>query len=38
MAIGLGLAGVHNKQWAQEFVAANPGYAALRSKPTASRP
>src|SRR6478672_293026 len=30
IAIGLGLAGVHNKQWAAEFVAANPGYAALR--------
>jgi glucosamine kinase len=29
IAIGLGLAGVHNKQWAAEFVAANPGYAAL---------
>jgi len=29
MAIGLGLAGVHNKLWAQEFTAANPGYAAL---------
>src|SRR5438067_882751 len=29
-AIGLGLAGVHNKQWAREFVAADPGYAALR--------
>jgi glucosamine kinase len=28
-AIGLGLAGVHNKQWAAEFVAANPGYAAI---------
>jgi glucosamine kinase len=30
IAIGLGLAGVHNKQWAAEFVAANPGYAAIR--------
>lgn len=30
MAIGLGLAGVHNKEWAGQFVAANPGYAALR--------
>lgn len=30
VAIGLGLAGVHNKQWAAEFVAANPGYAAVR--------
>jgi glucosamine kinase len=29
MAIGLGLAGVHNKQWAAGFVAANPGYAAI---------
>jgi len=30
IAIGLGLAGVHNKQWAAEFIAANPGYAAIR--------
>jgi glucosamine kinase len=30
LAIGLGLAGVHNRQWAQEFDDANPGYAALR--------
>jgi glucosamine kinase len=30
IAIGLGLAGVHNKQWAREFVAADPGYALLR--------
>jgi glucosamine kinase len=29
IAIGLGLAGVHNRQWAAEFAAANPGYAAL---------
>ncbi|GJI88353.1 BadF/BadG/BcrA/BcrD ATPase family protein [Duganella hordei] len=29
IAIGLGLAGVHNKQWAAEFVAANPGYARV---------
>jgi glucosamine kinase len=29
MAIGLGLAGVHNRQWAQEFEAFDPGYAAL---------
>lgn len=28
-AIGLGLAGVHNKQWAASFIAANPGYAAV---------
>ena len=28
-AIGLGLAGVHNKEWAAAFIAANPGYAAL---------
>lgn len=28
-AIGLGLAGVHNKQWAAQFIAADPGYAAL---------
>ena len=30
MAIGLGLAGVHNRQWAQAFEQADPGYAALR--------
>lgn len=29
IAIGLGLAGVHNKQWAAQFVAANPGYARV---------
>lgn len=29
-AIGLGLAGVHNKQWAAQFIAANPGFAAIR--------
>jgi glucosamine kinase len=29
IAIGLGLAGVHNRQWAAEFVAANPGYARV---------
>lgn len=29
VAIGLGLAGVHNKQWAAQFVAADPGYGAL---------
>lgn len=29
IAIGLGLAGVHNKEWASDFVAANPGYAAV---------
>jgi len=29
MGIGLGLAGVHNKEWAAEFTAANPGFAAL---------
>src|SRR5215217_8238096 len=29
VAIGLGLAGVHNKQWAAGFVAADPGYAAV---------
>jgi len=28
-AIGLGLAGVHNKEWAAAFSAANPGYAAF---------
>lgn len=30
IAIGLGLAGVHNKGWAREFVAADPGYGRLR--------
>ncbi len=30
IAIGLGLAGVHNPQWAAQFAAANPGYAAVR--------
>jgi glucosamine kinase len=30
IAIGLGLAGVHNGQWAQAFVDADPGYAALK--------
>lgn len=30
VAIGLGLAGVHNKVWAAQFAAANPGYGALR--------
>jgi glucosamine kinase len=29
IALGLGLAGVHNRQWAAEFVAANPGYAQV---------
>ncbi len=29
-AIGLGLAGVHNKQWALQFEQANPGYSKLR--------
>jgi glucosamine kinase len=29
-AIGLGLAGVHNKQWAKSFMDAAPAYAALR--------
>jgi glucosamine kinase len=29
-AIGLGLAGVHNKLWASQFAAADPGYGALR--------
>jgi glucosamine kinase len=29
VAIGLGLAGVHNRQWAANFVAANPGYGAV---------
>ncbi|MEO7496405.1 MAG: BadF/BadG/BcrA/BcrD ATPase family protein, partial [Massilia sp.] len=30
IAIGLGLAGVHNPQWAQRFIAADPGYGALK--------
>jgi glucosamine kinase len=30
IGIGLGLAGVHNKQWAANFAAANPGFASLR--------
>ena len=30
VAIGLGLAGVHNKLWAARFVDANPGFGALR--------
>lgn len=29
IAIGLGMAGVHNRHWAAEFVAANPGYARV---------
>ncbi len=29
VAIGLGLAGVHNKLWASQFTAANPGFAAM---------
>lgn len=29
MAIGLGLAGVHNKQWAAEFIEKNPGFGAI---------
>lgn len=29
VAIGLGLAGVHNRQWAAQFIAANPGYAKM---------
>jgi glucosamine kinase len=29
-AIGLGLAGVHNKLWAAAFEAANPGFAVIR--------
>ena len=29
MAIGLGLAGVHNKEWAAQFVAADPGFGAM---------
>lgn len=30
VAVGAGLAGVHNKEWARAFEAANPGFAALR--------
>jgi len=30
LALGAGLAGVHNPEWAAQFAAANPGYAALR--------
>nr|WP_315402124.1 BadF/BadG/BcrA/BcrD ATPase family protein [uncultured Duganella sp.] len=29
IAIGLGMAGVHNRQWAADFVAADPGYARI---------
>lgn len=29
IALGLGLAGVHNKQWAAEFVEKDPGFGAL---------
>ena len=29
MALGLGLAGVHNKQWAAEFAEKNPGFGAI---------
>ncbi|HAT29458.1 MAG TPA: ATPase [Janthinobacterium sp.] len=29
VAIGLGLAGVHNKQWAASFIEQQPGYAAV---------
>ncbi len=29
MALGCGLAGVNNRQWANEFIAANPGFAGL---------
>lgn len=29
VAIGLGLAGVHNRQWASGFLARQPGYAAV---------
>lgn len=29
MAIGLGLAGVHNKQWAAAFAARNPGFGSM---------
>ena len=30
MAIGLGLSGVHNKQWAAQFAEKDPGFALLR--------
>ncbi len=30
LAIGLGLAGVHNKQWAASFVAKDPGFALVQ--------
>jgi len=30
MAIGLGLAGVHNQRWAAEFKGKNPGFGALQ--------
>jgi glucosamine kinase len=29
VAIGLGLSGVHNKDWAAAFIAAHPGYGAI---------
>lgn len=29
IAAGLGMAGVHNKQWAQDFIARDPGFASL---------
>ncbi|WP_317204027.1 BadF/BadG/BcrA/BcrD ATPase family protein [Janthinobacterium sp.] len=29
IGIGLGLAGVHNRQWAAKFLEKNPGYAAI---------
>lgn len=30
MAIGIGLAGVHNKQWATHFAEKNPGFALMK--------
>src|SRR5271165_7670240 len=30
MAIGLGLAGVHNQQWATEFLEKNPGFGEIK--------
>jgi glucosamine kinase len=30
MAIGLGLAGIHNKQWAAHFAEKNPGFALMQ--------
>ncbi len=32
IAVGCGLAGVHNIHWAREFVALNPGFGAVRAE------